>query len=136
LRPARARWVRDCSIAVLPDIHGVLPALGAVPAEPDVAAAGLFVLTGDVASGPQPAAVLGRPLGLGERVTRVRGNADSELVALARGADIEIPDEISPRQRAVAAERAGYFGSSQASDADALAAFGPRDGRPVRDADC
>jgi len=94
------------------------------------------VLTGDVASGPQPAAVLGRPLGLGERVTRVRGNADSELVALARGADIEIPDEISPRQRAVAAERAGYFGSSQASDADALAAFGPRDGRPVRDADC
>jgi predicted phosphodiesterase len=84
------------SVAVLSDIHGVLPALEAVLAEPDVAAAGCIVVTGDIASGPQPAEVLDRLLGLGDRVVWVRGNADRELVSLARGEDIEIPDEITP----------------------------------------
>jgi predicted phosphodiesterase len=84
------------SVAVLSDIHGVLPALEAVLAEPDVAAAGLIVLTGDIASGPQPAAVLDRLLALGDQAVWVRGNADRELVALARGEDIEVPDEITP----------------------------------------
>ncbi len=84
------------SIAVLSDIHGVLPALDAVLAEPDVAAAERIVLTGDIAAGPQPAAVLDRLLGLGERVTWVRGNADRDLVGLAGGANIPVPDEISP----------------------------------------
>lgn len=72
------------SVAVLSDIHGVLPALEAVLAEPDVAAAERIVLTGDIASGPQPAQVLDRLIGLGERVTWVRGNAERDLVALAR----------------------------------------------------
>jgi predicted phosphodiesterase len=41
-------------VAVLSDIHGVLPALEAVLAEPDVAAADLIVLAGDLAAaGPQ-----------------------------------------------------------------------------------
>jgi predicted phosphodiesterase len=84
------------SVAVLSDIHGVLPALDAVLAEPDVAAAERIVLTGDIAAGPQPAAVLDRLLDLGDRITWVRGNADRELVQLATGADIPVPDEISP----------------------------------------
>ena len=84
------------SVAVLSDIHGVLPALDAVLAEPDVASAERIVLTGDIATGPQPTEVLDRLLGLGDRVTWVRGNADRELVQLARGEPIEIPDEITP----------------------------------------
>jgi predicted phosphodiesterase len=73
------------SVAVLSDVHGVLPVLEAVLAEPDVAAADLVVVTGDHAAGPQPVAVLERLAALGERVVLVRGNADRELVALARG---------------------------------------------------
>lgn len=84
------------SVAVLSDIHGVLPALDAVLAEPDVAGAERIVLTGDIGAGPQPAEVLDRLLDLGDRVTWVRGNADRELVELATGIDIPVPDEISP----------------------------------------
>lgn len=43
---------------MLSDIHGVLPALAAVLAEPEVAAADRIVLTGDITAGPQPAEVL------------------------------------------------------------------------------
>src|SRR5215475_9518319 len=84
------------SVAVLSDIHGVLPALEAVLAEPAVQAADRIVLTGDIAAGPQPVPVLDRLLGLGERVTWVRGNADRELVRMARGEGGDIPDPISP----------------------------------------
>ncbi|WP_034269287.1 metallophosphoesterase family protein [Haloechinothrix halophila] len=84
------------SVAVLSDIHGVLPALDAVLAEPDVAAAGRIVLTGDIAAGPQPVAVIERLLELGDRVVWVRGNADRELAALARGGHTDIPDPIVP----------------------------------------
>jgi predicted phosphodiesterase len=83
------------TVAVLSDIHGVLPALDAVLAEPEVATVDRIVLTGDIAAGPQPAQVLDRLLGLGERVTWVRGNADRELADLARGEDVPEPDEIS-----------------------------------------
>jgi putative phosphoesterase len=82
-------------IAVLSDVHGVLPVLDAVLAEPDVAAADLIVVTGDHAAGPQPVAVLDRLTGLGDRVLLVRGNADRELVSLARGEPAVYPD-ISP----------------------------------------
>ena len=75
--------VRD--VAVLSDVHGVLPVLEAVLAEPDVAAADLIVVTGDHAAGPQPTAVLDRLLAHGDRAVLVRGNADRELVALANG---------------------------------------------------
>jgi len=84
------------TVAVLSDIHGVLPALDAVLAEPEVAAADRIVLTGDIAAGPQPRQVLDRLLSLGERVAWVRGNADRELADLALGKDIPVPDEISP----------------------------------------
>src|SRR6266516_1436326 len=80
------------SVAVLSDIHGVLPALDAVLAEPDVQAAERIVLTGDIAAGPQPVQVLDRLLGLGDRVTWVRGNADRELVELGRGRGHPRPD--------------------------------------------
>jgi predicted phosphodiesterase len=84
------------TVAVLSDIHGVLPALEAVLAEPAVQAAERIVLTGDIAAGPQPVEVLDRLVGLGDRVTWVRGNADRELVELANGGETEIPDPIAP----------------------------------------
>ncbi len=71
-------------VAVLSDIHGVLPALEAVLAEPDVASADLVVLTGDLAAGPQPAETLDVLRGLGDRAVWVRGNADRELVEFRR----------------------------------------------------
>jgi predicted phosphodiesterase len=83
-------------VAVLSDIHGVLPALDAVLAEPDVAGADRIVLTGDIAAGPQPVQVLDRLVALGGRVVWVRGNADRELVNLARGGSTAIPDPIAP----------------------------------------
>lgn len=73
------------AITVLSDIHGVLPALQAVLADPVVRAAELIVVTGDIASGPQPSEVLDLLLGLGEQVLLVRGNADRELVELVDG---------------------------------------------------
>jgi putative phosphoesterase len=84
------------SVAVLSDIHGVLPALDAVLAEPDVQAADRIAVTGDIAAGPLPVQTLDRLTDLGEKVVWVRGNADRELVALAGGADTEIPDPIAP----------------------------------------
>jgi putative phosphoesterase len=84
------------SVAVLSDIHGVLAVLDAVLAEPAVAAADLVVVTGDHAAGPQPVPVLDRLQQLGDRVILLRGNADRELAGLARGRDVEVPDEITP----------------------------------------
>ncbi|MFE4874631.1 metallophosphoesterase family protein [Streptomyces sp. NPDC056682] len=83
-------------VAVLSDIHGVLPAAEAVLAEADVVAADLIVLTGDIACGPQPAHVLDLFAGLGERVVWIRGNADRELVEYRRGLRTSIPDPIGP----------------------------------------
>lgn len=84
------------SVAVLSDIHAVLPALEAVLDEPDVIAADHIVLTGDIAAGPLPVETLDLLTSLGERVVWVRGNADRELVTLARGGDTVIPDAIAP----------------------------------------
>ena len=84
------------SVAVLSDIHGVLPVLDAVLAEPDVIAADRVVVTGDHAAGPQPVEVLDRIRSLGQRALLVRGNADRELVSLARGGSTDIPDPIAP----------------------------------------
>ena len=46
--------------------------------------------------GPQPTAVLDRLVALGKRALLVRGNADRELVAFARGEGAEPPDEVVP----------------------------------------
>ncbi|WP_375399620.1 GNAT family N-acetyltransferase [uncultured Amnibacterium sp.] len=82
-------------VAVLSDVHGVLPALEAVLAEPDVRSADRIVVTGDLAAGPQPSEVLDALTALGERVVLVRGNADRELVQVARGGTTDVPDPIS-----------------------------------------
>lgn len=84
------------SVAVLSDVHGVLPALEAVLDEPDVRSAERIVLTGDIAAGPMPVETLDMLLSLGDRVLWVRGNADRELVTLARGGDQAVPDPIAP----------------------------------------
>src|SRR5690606_18245064 len=83
------------SVAVLSDIHGVLPALAAVLDEPDVRDADRIVLTGDIAAGPMPVETLDLLRSLGDRVVWVRGNADRELVSLARGGETAIPDAIA-----------------------------------------
>ncbi|WP_370616936.1 metallophosphoesterase family protein [Mumia sp. Pv 4-285] len=80
------------SVAALSDIHGVLPVLDAVLAEPDVRDADLVVVTGDHAAGPMPVEVLDRLVSLGQRCILVRGNADRELVAVARGGTSEHPE--------------------------------------------
>jgi putative phosphoesterase len=84
------------TVAVLSDIHGVLPALDAVLAEPDVRAADRIVLLGDMAAGPMPVETLDRLLALGDRAVWVRGNADRELAASARGDGKFVPDPIFP----------------------------------------
>ncbi|WP_370942671.1 metallophosphoesterase [Amycolatopsis sp. cg5] len=81
-------------VAVLSDIHGVLPALDAVLADPDLQAADVIVLCGDVAAGPLPGQTLDRLAELGNRAVWVRGNADREMVALTRGQETVVRDPI------------------------------------------
>lgn len=86
-------------VAVLSDIHGVLRALEAVLAEPDVSTADHIVLTGDIAAGPQPTQVLDLLTSLGDRVMWISGNADRELLEYRRGQRETIPDPIAPGQQ-------------------------------------
>ncbi|MFD7631273.1 metallophosphoesterase family protein [Streptomyces sp. NPDC059851] len=83
-------------VAVLSDIHGVLPALEAVLAEPDVSTADRIVLTGDIAAGPQPTQVLDLLTSLGDRVVWISGNADRELLEHRRGQRDTPPVPIAP----------------------------------------
>src|SRR3954447_15630630 len=80
------------SVAVISDVHGVLPVLEAILADPEVRRADRVVVCGDHAAGPQPTQVLDLLAGL-ENVVLVRGNADRELVALSRG-DAETDYEV------------------------------------------
>lgn len=82
------------SVAVLSDIHGVLPVLEAVLAEPDVQSADLVVVTGDHAAGPMPVETLDAVAALGERCVLVRGNADRELVDVSRGGSSEHAESV------------------------------------------
>jgi predicted phosphodiesterase len=84
------------TVAVISDIHGVLPALEAVLAEPDVRGADRVVLAGDLAAGPMPVPTLDLLASLGERALWVRGNGDRELVELRRGAGGAVPDPVAP----------------------------------------
>jgi predicted phosphodiesterase len=80
------------SVAVLADIHGNLPALSAVLAEPDVATADAIVLLGDIALGPMPAETLDVLAGLGERGVWVHGNCEREMIAAFDGRDVPEPN--------------------------------------------
>ena len=82
------------TVAVLSDVHGVLPVLEAVLAEPDVRAAELVVVTSDHAAGPMPVETLDALFGLGERGVLVRGNADRELIEVAGGAASPYPESV------------------------------------------
>jgi predicted phosphodiesterase len=73
-------------IAALYDIHGNLPALEAVLAEPDVAAADLVVVGGDALAGPMPAETLHILARLGDRIAWVAGNNEREMLE-RRGSD-------------------------------------------------
>jgi diadenosine tetraphosphatase ApaH/serine/threonine PP2A family protein phosphatase len=75
-------------VAALYDIHGNLPALEAVLAEPDVAAADVVVIGGDALEGPMPVETLALLDGLGDRVRPLRGNTEREVLE-RRGADPE-----------------------------------------------
>ncbi|WIB65750.1 YfcE family phosphodiesterase [Curtobacterium sp. MCBD17_040] len=80
-------------VAVLSDIHGMLPALERVLNEAAVLSAELIVVTGDHTWGPQPAQVLDRLTALGERAVLIRGNADRELLSMSRGIDVGLDDD-------------------------------------------
>ncbi|MEO7270319.1 MAG: metallophosphoesterase family protein [Knoellia sp.] len=81
-------------VAVLSDVHGVLPVLEAVLAEPDVAGADLIVVTGDHTAGPMPVETLDALTALGDRVALVGGNADREAVEVTEGADCPHPEAV------------------------------------------
>jgi len=79
-------------VAVLADIHGNLPALDAVLAEPDVASADAVVLLGDIALGPMPAQTLDRLTQLGDRAVWVHGNCEREMVTAFDGGEVPGPN--------------------------------------------
>jgi predicted phosphodiesterase len=83
-------------VAVLSDIHGVVPALEAVLAEPDVRDADTIVLTGDIVTGPQPARTLDLLMSLGERVRWVKGNCERDIIEVSRGEPTAAPPEPTP----------------------------------------
>ncbi|HEY6740252.1 MAG TPA: metallophosphoesterase, partial [Actinopolymorphaceae bacterium] len=82
-------------VAVLSDIHGVLPAVEAVLAEPAVQQADAIVLTGDILAGPLPVGTLAVLRELGDRAVWVRGNADRELVEYVRTGAMATPDSMA-----------------------------------------
>ena len=67
-------------IAALYDVHGNLPALEAVLADPRCAATDLVVSGGDVVAGPMPAECVDRLEAEGDRVRYLMGNGDRETV--------------------------------------------------------
>jgi predicted phosphodiesterase len=92
-------------VAALYDIHGNLPALDAVLAEPDVATADAILLGGDVLAGPMPAQVLRRLAALGERVAWIAGNTEREMFE-QRGGD-QAAGELWDRRAAWCAAQLG-----------------------------
>lgn len=65
-------------VAALYDVHGNLPALQAVLADPALEAADALVLGGDLVWGPFPRETLALLRRLGERAVWLRGNCDRE----------------------------------------------------------
>jgi predicted phosphodiesterase len=77
-------------VAALYDIHGNLPALEAVLAEPDVAGADVVLIGGDVAIGPLPRETVERLAALGDRARFVRGNGDREILGPVSADDADL----------------------------------------------
>jgi putative phosphoesterase len=96
------------TVAALCDIHGNLPALDAVLADPAFGRADVVVIGGDVAAGPMPVEVLDRLGQLELPVRWVRGNADREVVASFDRGDTDPsahPDDPAARADAFTADR-------------------------------
>lgn len=68
-------------VAALFDVHGNLPALEAVLAEPDVAGADLVLCGGDTVPGPFPRECVEALDALGDRLVTVHGNGERNVVA-------------------------------------------------------
>jgi predicted phosphodiesterase len=66
-------------VACLYDVHGNVPALRAVLADPAFAGASHVLVGGDAVAGPSPGETLELLLGLGSRARFIRGNADRDL---------------------------------------------------------
>jgi putative phosphoesterase len=73
------------SVAVLSDVHANVPALRAVLAEPEVAAADLVVFNGDLTWGVDPDQTVRIVQGLGVRAVCVRGNSERFVRHIATG---------------------------------------------------
>jgi predicted phosphodiesterase len=73
-------------VAVLADVHANVPALRAVLAEPDVAAAGLIVFNGDLTWGVDPDTTVEIVKSLGQRAVCVRGNSERFVRQITTGA--------------------------------------------------
>jgi putative phosphoesterase len=108
-------------VAALYDVHGNLPALEAVLADPGFARADTVVVGGDVASGPMPAAVLDRLVRLDLPVRWVRGNADREVVDFFDRGDTDPSSH--PAGAAAARSDAFTAGRMTRADRDLLAGF-------------
>jgi predicted phosphodiesterase len=90
-------------VAALYDIHGNLPALEAVLAEAEQRDPDLYLIGGDIVSGPMPAESLDLLLSLGDRAAFIRGNADRTLVEeheRDEPSDTWTTERITPAQRA------------------------------------
>jgi putative phosphoesterase len=99
------------TVAALCDIHGNLPALDAVLADPAFARADVVVIGGDVAAGPLPAEVLDRLAQLELPIRWVRGNADREVVASFDRGDTDAsvhPDDPAARADAYTADHINH----------------------------
>ena len=108
-------------VAALYDVHGNLPALEAVLADPAFARAEAVVVGGDVASGPMPAAVLDRLTTLDVPVRWVRGNADREVVDYFDRGDTD--PSVHPPGDAAARSDAFTAGRITRAHRDLLAGF-------------
>ncbi len=107
--------------ALYDDVHGNLPALDAVLADPAFAPADAVVVGGDVVAGPMPAEVLDRLAGLGQPVRWVRGNADRLVVDHLDRGDVD-PDAHDDAPGQADAFAAGRLGPAQRA---LLASFEP-----------
>lgn len=86
-------------VAALYDVHGNLPALGAVLADARREGVDAFVIGGDVADGPMPRETIEQLMALGDRARYVRGNTDRDVVdAYDRG---DLGEDDDPAARAV-----------------------------------
>ena len=92
-------------VAALYDVHGNLPALEAVLADPRLAEADLIVSGGDLVAGPMPSACLDLLGALGPRVAFVRGNADRNVLGHGEThGGAWCAEELGPERLAVVAE--------------------------------